>query len=229
MEDREFVKTAAFESRSFSEGRRGRILRPYGLPGRRAGMERRRKKPSGAKVFLLARLGVCGAAFLAVLGIKLAGNERAISALGELTKGEREGTESSLGRLKFVELPSMIEVFAPSAHAVLPVEALSLDLMDDETGLYIVSAYGSDIAAPADGRVKAVGLDPVLGTYVSVMTEDDVEFVIFGLGEVTVEEGQPVKQRQKLGALKGASATVRVWKDGRPADPGEIFGMGKAN
>ena len=149
--------------------------------------------------------------------------------IGDLTerKDGEEREEETPGRLRFVSLPSIIEVFSPSSGPVMPVTALSFDARQDG-GLSIVAPVGSDVISPAAGRIKAVGVDPDLGKYVSVVTDGDMEFAVYGFDEVVVEEGQPVRVRQKLGTVKGSAVTVRAWKSGRPVDLAELFGLGKA-
>ena len=222
MDEKELLRTTGFVSSGFGGRRRFKAA---------AGSKKQKKRVGQGAAFLLVRLGVCALAFTGVLGLKLSGRDEAIQVINELTGGENSGgsTDSTLGKLKFVELPSIIEVFAPSDSAILPVTALDLKILPDDGGLAIVTAYGSDVVSPVDGRVKSVSEDPEFGKYVSVTADGDVEFAVYGLGEISVEQGQPVKQRQKLGSALGASVVVRAWKSGRPVDISEIFGLGGAS
>ena len=213
------IKTTEFTSSGFNEGRRP--IRSYSTFTRAKVPEGKRGRGSAA--FLLVRLGLCAAAFCAVLGLKLAGNGEALAVMGEVNEGKQE-SGSNLGKLKFVELPSIIDVFAPSDSPVMPVNALDIRLTDEGESLAVVTAVGAEVVCPADGRVKAVGEDPELGKYVSVAVDGDIEFTIYGMGEIGVEEGQPVKQRQKLGNALGASVTIRAWRSGRPIDLKGFFG-----
>ncbi|MBO4384774.1 MAG: M23 family metallopeptidase [Clostridia bacterium] len=223
MDENGTLITTEFVSRGYGEGRRRRTPLPV-----KADAKAKKKEGSGAG-FLLIRLGVCAAAFALILGFKLTGNSEALSVIGELTErkdgdGEEEETP---GKLKFVSLPSIIEVFAPSSGPVLPVTALSFEA-EGSGGLSIVAPVGSEVVSPAAGRIKTVGVDPDFGRFVSVVTDGDMEFAIYGFDEIAVEEGQPIRVRQKLGTLKGSAVTVRAWKSGRPVDLAELFGLGKA-
>ena len=221
MEEKELLRTGEFTSTGFG-GRRS-------FP-RRIQSRKDKRRVSQGTGFLLVRLGVCALAFAGVLGLKLSGRDEAIRVINELTGGESGGNaqDGTLGKLRFVELPSIIDVFAPSDNAVLPVNALSIDILPADGGLSIVTTFGSEVVSPAEGRVKTVGEDPKLGKYVSVTAEGDIEFAVYGLKEVNVEQGQPVKQRQKLGTAAGASVVVKTWRSGRPVDMSEIFGLGDA-
>ena len=178
------------------------------------------KKRRGGRVsgYLLTRLGVCAVLFCGLIGLKLAGG-----TVPDGLTDDGTAADERLGRLTFVDLPSIIDVFAPAKAAVLPVHALSFEALDEEGGIAIITVPGSDIVSPVAGRVKAVGEDETLGRYVSVVTDGDVEFTVYGLGETDVEQGQPVKQRQKLGSAKTATVAVRAYKSGRPVDLKELF------
>ncbi|MBO4562050.1 MAG: M23 family metallopeptidase [Clostridia bacterium] len=213
MEQNGRLNTSAFVSRSI------------GGETRRYPSERGSKKRKKGSAYLMVRLGVCAVCFCGVIGLKLAGSD------GLIPDGLTEGGESvtdQLGRLRFVELPSIIDVFAPRRTAVLPAAVLSFEIGEDGDGLTIITNGGSDIVSPVSGRVKAVGEDEALGRYVSVITDDDIEFTVYGLDEIAVEQGQPVKQRQKLGVAAHSSVAVKGCKAGRPLDLGEVFGLGDA-
>lgn len=223
MDENGVLKTTEFVSRGYGEGRRRRLPPAY-VPKKKGA-----KRELPAAGFLLIRLGICAAAFTLLLGLKLSGNDEALSVIGDLTErknGDGQEEDAS-GRLRFVSLPSIIEVFSPSSGPVMPVSALSFDA-DESGGLSIVAPVGSEVISPAGGRIKSVGIDPDLGKYVSVITDGDMEFAVYGFDEVSVEEGQPVRVRQKLGTVKGSAVTVRAWKNGRPIDLAELFGLGKA-
>ena len=219
--EKQILKTSGFVSRGYNEGRRSR--KSIGLSERKSA-----KSPAPGAWALLLRLGVCAAAFIAVLGIKLKGRDAIVAVMGGASENEEEGTklDETLGRLRFVELPSIIEVFAPSKTAVMPVSALGYESTGDDGGIRVSVLRSSEIASPVKGRIKAVGEDLELGRYVSIVSDEDVEFAVYGLGEVSVEEGQPVSQRQRLGTSAGDEVVVRAWKSGRPIDIAGLFGLG---
>ena len=197
---------------------------------RRAGRaSERNEKPAKSRgaAYLLIRLGVCALCLCGVLGLKLKGDEKTLAVIGGLTgsDGADEG-EERLGRLRFVELPSIIEVFAPSKEPLLPVNAAEIRIADDGTRLILTTDSGAEVLSPVSGSVKAVGEDDSLGRYVTVAADGDTEFTVYGFAEVAVEKGQPVRVKQRLGSLEGSEAEVRVYKGGRPVSPAEIFGLG---
>ncbi len=228
MDEKTILETSGFVSSPYPGGSGGRSSRRSGAVI--GGREKRKRISCSAKYFLV-RLGICAAVFAAVLSLKLLKNDKAIAVIGELTdnKGtdETEG-ESRLGRLRFVDLPSIAAVFAPSKGALLPVEARGFD-PDADGGVRLAAPEGTDMAAPFDGKVSAVGIDDGLGRYVSITTGGDMEFVLYGLGTVAVEKGQPVSRGQRLGSLGGGALSVRVYSEGRPVDAAEVFGLGKAS
>lgn len=220
--------TSDFVSRDFSSGRRNRALLP--AERRRApGPAASRRSGNGA-AYLLIRLGVCAVCFCGILGLKLKGDDRTIAVIGEIAENGAAGSAADqLGRLKFVELPSIIDVFAPSDSAVLPVDALRFELGDENELLMLTAASGAEIVSPSDGTVRAIGEDEDLGRYIRIAAEGDVEYTVYGLGELRVENGQPVKQRQTLGTSAGSSIAIRASKSGRPIDLAGLFDVGKAD
>lgn len=214
------LNTSGFVSKSFSEGGSARL--------RSAGSGRPAKKRSGRAAFILVRLGVCAAAFLGILALKFAWGDELKNAVAALTDGEEERAEDSAGRLRFVELPSIIEVFAPSDKAVIPVGASAYELAEDGYALKLEVGSGAEILSPVGGRIGSTGVDPKLGRFVTVLADGGVEFAVYGFAETEAEKGQTVKQRQRLGTAFGSAVTVRAWKDGRPLDAAALFGLGTA-
>lgn len=228
MEERTKLETSRFESAPYPSGSGRRFS--Y----RAAAGENRRSKPkrlSGNAKYFLVRLGVCAAIFGTVLYLKLGRKDNAIAVIGELTdnKGteENEG-ESRLGKLRFVELPSILDVFAHAKTALLPVEAESFDIAEGGV-LRLNAGAGALVVSPLEGKVASVGIDDALGRFVSIKTDGDVEFTLFGLGGAAVEKGQPVTRGQRIGELLGDALSVRVYSGGRPVDAAEFFELGKAS
>ena len=227
MEENEFTRleTTGFVSKS-GGGRPPAHVYRRALGG--AANSNKARKSGGAAYFLV-RLGVCALCLCGVLGLKLKGDEKTLAVIGGLMKGdEQEGEEEErrLGKLRFVELPSIIEVFAPSKEPMLPVNAFELRMGDEGDLLILETDAGADVLSPVSGVVKGVGEDEKLGAYVTISAEDDLEFAVYGLTGVSVEKGQPIAMKQRLGSLAGAEARVRVYKSGRPVSPAEVFGIG---
>lgn len=147
---------------------------------------------------------------LAVFNEAMGGNERS------------EGDDERLGRLKLVELPGMLTVFAPSDSPIMPLTAEAIDLHDDLT-VGIAAPAGTEVFSMLSGTVKSVA-DGSEGSVVTVSHSDGIEITYYGLRDVLVERGQPVLQRTVLGTLKRDTLYIRVTKDGRPIDPVEFLG-----
>ncbi len=126
-----------------------------------------------------------------------------------------------LGKLRFVELPGIIEVFSQD-------QRLSLDIggscTSDEDGLLltICGADGKVVPAPGSGRVRGAENGAV-----ELWTEGDITVCIAGLSQLSVEEGQPVARGDTLGTA-GDSVAVRVYKSGRPVSVLEYIDTGGA-
>lgn len=220
MENDGFLNTTAFVSKRTG----GDMQR---MPQKRKAKRRLKGSGSGTASLFLS-LGVCAAALAGLLWIKLANAKETISVMSDLSKSVYSTTEPSLlGKLKFVELPSIIDVFAPSDGAVLPVNAEGCMREGDGGGLRIKTKEGADVVAPLGGRITAVGEDPALGKYVSFAADGDVEIAIYGFSSVDAEMGQPVRQRQKLGTALSENITVRAWRAGRPLEVSSLFGIGE--
>ncbi len=188
----------------------------------RHGGERKR-----ADVYLLVRLGVCLLCFTAVLALKLSDSKDARQVLNGISTAlsEDHDTDDELGRLRFVQLPSIIDVFAPSDDPVVPVEILSTEMLHDTGILILHTNIAEEVLCAGSGRIGSIGEDELLGRYVSVILENDIEVFYYGISECSVEVGQPVSQHTKLGITAAGKVVVRVYDAGRPVDPTKFFGI----
>lgn len=220
-ESPELLGQGAFVSRLPGEGVR-----------RRAGSctvrsTEKRKHKSGSTAFLLVRIGICALLLCCALALKLSGGNDALAVMGVRSSDEEAGEDDTLGQLKFVELPSIIDVFAPSDYAAVPVASARTEAANEGFELIMHASVGESVISPSEGTVRSVSEDGALGRCVSVAGPDDTEFVIYGFETVEVEKGQPVKIRQKLGEA-GGDITVRVYRAGRPVDAASVFGIADA-
>lgn len=191
----------------------------------------RRKRPArrvGYAGFLAARLGICALLLCGVIALKLSGDTRSLAVFGSAAPDGRESDEDErLGRLRFVELPSIIDVFAPSQRAILPCEAVSYSIGNDGLDLILRAETGADVRSPVNGKVADIGFDEILGDYVGVSADEDTVFTIYGLGEISVERGQPIVQDARIGSLESDTLTVRIFRSGRPISPAELLSLGR--
>lgn len=204
------------------------VSKPAGKSGfapRQSFTERRRRERMrfGAG-YLIVRLGICALCFGAVLTLKLRDSGKALEAISSAVNSTAEPQDSdALGRLKFIDMPSIIEVFAPSDGPVSPVEFTSYRLDDDGFTLCFEVIPRSKVVCPMAGKVT--GLEEAGdGASVTVLAKDDYEYTVSGLASLTVERSQPVAQRQQLGSAAGDVLYLRVYRAGRPVSPLDFIG-----
>lgn len=189
---------------------------------------------SRSSIIELALLGGCTAAFMLLFIFKIIGGETTaadvIATMRELHNSdssyEEQGeTEEVPGRLKLVQLPSIIEVFSPSNS---PIKPLAFERAIEDEATYIAKLYaasGTDVVSMLPGTVKTVSTDEDLGGYVVVQSADDTEICYYGLKDISVEPGQPVLQHSTLGKVANDILCLRVLKQGRPIDPLNFLGV----
>ncbi len=178
---------------------------------------------------MMIKVGICCVAALLVLGLQAIDMPFTNTMVDEVREVLNTQTEMDemLGKLQFVELPGLLEVFSgDSAKMSLAVNAPSVSLIDQECLAKWEGAPGAEVVASAPGEVRAVGTDPVLGPYVRLMHQGDLETVYYGLNEVLVEVGQPIRRLDTLGIL-GDEGTLclGVLLEGRPQEPGNYFDL----
>ncbi len=189
-----------------------------------------RSKRSIAQLILL---GCCTAGFMLLFVFKILGGTSApdvIAAMRELTNAgseqeEHGEAEEAPGRLKLVQLPSIIEVFSPSDSPIMP---LAFDRAIVEETSLIAKLYapsGTKVVSMLAGTVKSVSVDEELGGCVVIQSEGDIEICYYGLNDISVEEGQPVLQHSTLGSVANDILCLRVFERGRPLDPLDFLGI----
>lgn len=176
---------------------------------------------------MLAKLGICAMACVLVL---FASSREQPSLLRAAATQEDETSEEELdemlGRLKFVELPGLLTVFADDG-ASLPITGSAYELMEEETLLCMVAAQAQAVRAPEPCTVKALG-DSDYGRFVSLRTAADREWIYYGLQSIAVEEGQPLSAEDTLGGVGlGGTLYVQLRVQGKPANLREEFSLEK--
>lgn len=170
-----------------------------------------RKTYLKGNVSILLKTGLCVAACAVLL----------LSAQnGDTLNMESEGNGiEELGKLKFVELPGLISVFAPTSSLQAPLANSEVEYASDYA---IFTAKGDQqIFSMLSGNVRYVSYDSEQGGQcVSIMSQgSDVEMIISGMQYCTVEEGQKVERGDSIGvALKVEEVVVKLLKSGRPVD-----------
>ncbi|NCB30753.1 MAG: hypothetical protein EOM66_05030 [Clostridia bacterium] len=183
---------------------------------------------------ILVKAGLCAAVCAGVLFLRWAeSQDNAVIPTVSLQQVlddigvDAQGTDfdDTLGRLRFVELPSIIEVFSTSAKPDLGVDYESANLDEESLLATFILDHAQQIHVPAACKVKEVGEDPSLGIYIRLsLTEADNEVVYYGLSEIVVEEGQQLATKDTLAQAEG-SFVLAVYSAGRPANPLAYFGL----
>ena len=196
------------------------------LPYRPSYQYNRRNERSFSGGSMLFKLLLCIVICGGVLLLEWSNLSPEDSTVTASAQEEETPLDEMLGKLKFVELPGIIEVFSSGAKPELNVEYESMYL--DESGyiLYLVCKQGEYVYAPQTGKVKETGRDAELGSYLSLMTDDDEEIIYYGLESVIAEEGQTLSACDTIGkATDLIQITVNV--SGRPESPQEFFDFGE--
>lgn len=216
-------------------------MRLTGAVTKRSGPEPRQTRPesktresraraghSQARTYLIVRLAVCALLLCGALALKLTGarDSAVLSTLSTALGNEREREPSELGRLRFVQIPSIIDVFAPKNKPILPASASGFSLLEDDTVLCLNVERGSVATSPYEGSVRAIGSDETYGNYVSIAAPNDTEYFVYGLDSIAVEPGQPLGKNSILGYASGDKLFVSVRSEGRPLDVSSVFDLG---
>ncbi len=209
--DKNTIEVAAFST----EGMRAR---PAG--NRFARRLTRAAQSHGAS--MLIKLGVCCAAAALVLFIKIATENKQgpVSALEDTVTENEDELDEQLGKLKFVELPGIIEVFSSEKKNLISLAYTSSELLEADTLLKLTSDKDQEVLVNVPCEVKETGEDALLGAYVMLEMNDDTLLTIYGLGELSLEKGQPLAEGDGLGRVAAQAALyASVRRQGRPGDP----------
>lgn len=189
----------------------------------------------------LALLSVCSLSFMLLFILKLSsegspGNfiqlknidADSVAAMSKsANENEDEPGDEELGKLQLVQLPSLLEIFAPSDSPILPLAVeISSIVVDDESGLArIYAESGTEVVAMLKGTVKSVTNDDAFGGCVCVKSEGDIEISYYGLSNICVEKGQPIAQNSMLGVVSNDLLCIKITKAGRPIDAFDFLGI----
>lgn len=173
-------------------------------------------------VSMLVKIGVCCAVAALVLLIKIAGDNRQdpYGALENTVATDENELDDQLGRLKFVQLPGIVEVFSSENKALLGIECASGELLAEDTLLKLIAKGDQSVFINAACEVKETGENALYGPYVVLDMGEDTELTVYGLVEVSPEQGQPLSEGDALGDIGARMALyASVKRTGRPLDP----------
>ena len=198
---------------------------------KRSSRKAAQKQPFDATSMLI-KCGICAAACALVLLLKWIGTPATDKALQTVNEAVNEDSEldEMLGKLQFVELPGILEVFSSSGKLQLPINASQAQSAQDDTLLALTSESEQYVIACMDGSVKETGLDQELGSYVRIASTDDMDLYFYGLSGVSVEVGQPLLESDYVGSIKaGDTLYVSLFVKGKPENPAGYFSLPAEN
>lgn len=180
-----------------------------------------KKRTYNKNLGLYAKLVACTAACVLVLVAKIADENNSLVTDVELgaqyqsVAGMNENDE--LGKLQFVELPGILEVFSPSHKQKLPIK--SRETTQNDNGITVISDMEQYVSVFGDCRVKKAE-----GNTVELVFDGDVEVSYTGDMSVSVEEGQRLKEGDTIGKIAaGEGLKIETKLSGRPVNPREVF------
>lgn len=200
--------------------------------GKRHFPKRERSRGGNAKVYassMTAKIGLCALACAVALTVKLHSDDDAV-AQTQLESGSEENgdkLDEMLGKLRFVEMPGMLEVLAPKQLMTLPIKGSATLCGTDNELVSIVSSDEQYVYARLCGSVKQIGEDGELGLFVRI-SDGKTEVCCCGLKDISVEEGQMLETTDSIGsAEKGDILYIETRVNGRPVSPSELFDVDK--
>ena len=169
---------------------------------------------------MLAKIGICGLLAGLVLLSEFADN--VLTSYNTVQNTEEIGGDY-LGKLRFVELPGIIQVFSADSRFRISTEYETYQLNNDETILTVNGLSSNEFASPADGTVKTV-INQNDKTKIELSLDGDIVLSFSAIGETAVEEGQPIKSGDTLyTAIE--SINISMTKEGRPVNPSDYFDL----
>ncbi|MBQ9832891.1 MAG: hypothetical protein IJO48_04075 [Clostridia bacterium] len=178
------------------------------------------KRFNGMGMFI--KLGVCASVCALVMLVKIAdmkdttASYSAVYAEYDAVSAQKD---DELGKLRFVELPGILQVFSTSDRYELPLKNCEIQAVEENNELVIKSNGEQYVSAAARCSVKTAENNTV-----TVSFDGDCEVSYAGNMEINVEEGQMLKEGDTIAKIaSGETLTVRTNIAGRPVDPQEVF------
>lgn len=185
---------------------------------------KKNKKASESKALFL-KLGICAAACAFVMLVKYAdtfnktASDLAVTAKYDAGSVDSDSEYDELGKLQFVELPGILEVFSPSNKYPLPIETVNIEMLSDEYEVKLESKNEQYIKVHDNCSVKSCETDNIVLSF-----DGDYEISYNGKMDVTVEEGQTLKQGDTIGKIaSNEMLLIKTNLSGRPVSPKEVF------
>lgn len=191
--------------------------------------KKRRAISSVDATSMLIKCGVCAAACALVLLLKWIGTPATENALQTVKDAvtEEQDLDEMLGKLRFVELPGILEVFSSSNKMMTPILAEKTEAFRENSLLALTAGQNQYVSASLAGIIKEIGRDEALGSFVRIAGDEDRELYLYGLNEITVEIGQPVQPNDYVGSVQANEIVyIALSIKGKPQEPGDYFLLG---
>lgn len=216
------VQHNGFSSKAYGRNRRKYTVRYFSRPYR----QRTHHKEDGGGS-MMTKMGICVLlAGLVLLSDFADSRGIAIEASSDVGKSTDDIGGDYLGKLRFVELPGIIQVFSSDAKLRVGVEYDSYHINDQQTIMTINGITSAIFPSPTDGTIKTLVSESET-TKIEISADGDIVISFAANGTAAVEEGQPVKSGDTL--FKDIkSVEIGMTKAGRPVDPTLYFDMNDA-
>jgi len=212
------VQHNGFTSKAYGRNKRKYTARYFSSPYRHWSTQR---KDSGGS--MLAKIGICGLLAGLVMLSDFAGNAQIMETSSSTAHNTEDIGGDYLGKLRFVKLPGIIQVFSSDSRLRIGAEYNGYQLNADETVLTVSGISSKSFTSPADGTVKTLTYQNDKAI-MELSVDGDMVISFAASGETAVEEGQPVKSGDTLyTAIE--SVEISITKEGRPVNPTEYFDM----
>jgi len=212
------VQHSGFASRAYGGERRKYTSRYFSRPHSN---RYSRSKDTGSS--MLAKMGICALmAGLVLMWEFTGGGEKVLQAASGADGGENIGGDY-LGKLRFVELPGIIQVFSSEARLRVGVDYTDWHLNEEKTEMTVSGISSALIPAPVDGVIKSKREEDGR-TRIELSADGDIVISYSAFSEGIPEEGQPVKAGDTL-MKQAESVVIGITKGGRPMDPTDFYDM----
>jgi len=222
MSDR--VSHSGFNSKIYGREKRKYTYRYFGRTyPRKSNLY---KKENGSS--MLAKMGICALlAGIVLLSDFMGSRQELLEVSSNIIKNGEDVGGDYLGKLRFVELPGIIQVFSSDAKLNIGTEYQSIKLNEEKTSITISGITSEFFPAPQNGIIKTIRTESGKA-YLELSVDGDIVLCFSGEGEIAAEEGQPVKQGDTL--LKNINTIeIGMTKSGRPVNPAEYFNINSVN
>ena len=174
---------------------------------------------------MIAKIGICVLlAGLVLLSDYVTDSTMTIEASSNIENNADDIGGEYLGKLRFVELPGIMQVFSSDAKLRVGVEYADLRINDQKTIMTVSGISSDSFPSPVNGRIKTLITDED-ATKIEISADGDLVVSFTAKNEATVEEGQPIKAGDTLFEAID-SVDIGITKSGRPVDPSQYFNIG---